>query len=649
MKFRLGPTLAQNRKAISLVLALIAAAVLASSNWREQKDWLGQITLEVQTSSAPNMGRSTPTRAALWLQTTDNKKNVVQSADWTSATAKPLSRLRFDFPAGHYERAVFFPDPALQTVEVGAVRLIRHGSGEATDVPLDRVQSQQPFVTSERTQASIIFQRPNDAPLIAIALGVTNWLEQKSPTSSPRLSEAVLVFLAILLTTYACALFLIGLLARAPEPPPSRAPLARFGIILGLVACMAAVAPDNSHPDEFLHVETARYYLHHWLPPALDNEWVVPTFSHYGLTYLVGADMGYIPAAKFALFCQPFFPDLFAALRFFNVALLVFLLLWSARVFRQSTATWLFLLTPQLWYVFAAYNTEGWALFVSWLLMGQIACNESSLHDYLTAPKARRAIGALIPALSLASLLLVTKKNFLFVFLFFVMWLIWNAMTRRELRGLHGLIKILPLILIPLLLRFGVQTYQNAVNHNDLPRAVREQAEKYAQPEFKPSAFEAPGNSFPGVRMKEQGVTLQDVLIRNQWLYRTTASFFGTYGWMTITSSVFFYFWMGLGWAIFIGCALVATFTSAPKLERIFNAIAWLYLPLIVAISAYYSWIADFQAQGRYLFPFLAILFYLIYKVKPGPRWLITTTVWGLFLLSVYSFIFVGFRTLAHP
>jgi hypothetical protein len=120
--------------------------------------------------------------------------------------------------------------------------------------------------------------------------------------------------------------------------------------------------------------------------------------------------------------------------------------------------------------------------------------------------------------------------------------------------------------------------------------------------------------------MRERGVSLGDLLIRYRWLYMTAISFLGTYGWMALYSPAWFYLLMALGWVIFIGCVLLATFNTPSPSRRVFYAIVWLFLPLAVAASAYHSWTSDFQAQGRYLFPLLPILFYLVNAVGTASR-----------------------------
>jgi hypothetical protein len=637
------------KRAISIVLAIAFAAVIASFYWVQRRDWLNHVTLEVQASSAPTMAINNPTRGALWLKTTNGEEETLQAKVWAGPTGRPFSALRFNLPVAVYERAIFFPDPSLQEVEVVSVRLIPHKDKTAIALSLDRVQSHQDFVTTNHAQDSVSFKRISGNEIVAVDIQVTDLLKQIDLAGSKPYLETALVFLSALLASYWCVAWLslnsLGPPRSSPEAAPFQPPFARIGIILGLVACMAAAAPENSHPDEYLHVEAARYYMHHWLPPSIDNEWVAPSFSHYGLTYLAGIDIGYFFAGKFALFFQPLFPDIYTTLRFFNVGLFAVLMFWSVRVFRAWPVTSLFFLTPQLWYAFSAYNADGWALFTSCLLVGEVASKDSSLQQYLRATDARKMIRFLLPALFWSCLLLLSKMNFFLVVLFFATWLLWQLiMARFGLSVFNRALKILPLILLPLLVRFGAQTYESAMNKGDSPQAVLQQAEKYADPDFKPSALKTPGQGFEGVHMKARGYTLRDVLIGHEWLSRTIASFYGTYGWMAFFSPRWFYLMMGLGWFIFLGCALLATFAGPPEPERVFCGIAWLYLPLIILISLYYSWTYDFQAQGRYLFPFFPILFYLVNTVKPGCRRLLSATVWGLFIMGAYGFIFFGLK-----
>ncbi|MEY2481374.1 MAG: hypothetical protein QOI04_2301 [Verrucomicrobiota bacterium] len=635
------------RRTISLVIAIVFAAGIASVYCVRQRDWLNDVTLEVTASSAPGMAMSHPTRGALWLKMANGQEQTIPTKLWAGPTGRAFSPLRFNFRPGNYQKVIFYPDPSLQEVEIAGVRLIAHHDEKAIALPLDRVQSEQSFVTINRTPDSVSFKRNGGNELLAIDIEVTDLQKPIGPSGAKLYFETALVFLLALLAGFSCAAGLSLNSFSSLNALPVQRPLARIGIVLGLVACMAAAAPENSHPDEYLHVEAARYYMHHWLPPSIDSEWVAPSFSHYGQTYLAGVDIGYFFAGKFALFAEPFFPDIYTTLRFFNAALFAMLLFWSARAFPDRPATSLLFLTPQLWYAFSGFNTEGWALFTSFILIGQLASQQSSLQQYLRLIDLRNALRFLLPALAWSSLLLLSKRNFFLVLLFFATWLFWQLLTRRFGRNVSSLaLKILPLLLLPFAFRFAVQTYQGAINQGDLPHAIVQQAEKYADPDFKPSALKTPGQGFAGIQMRARGYTLGQVLIDQHWLGGTISSFFGAYGWMAFFSPPSFYLLMGLGWFVFIGCVLVATFSGPSKLERIFCGIAWLYLPLIIMISLHYSWTTDFQAQGRYLFPFLPILFYLVVMANPKYERLFSGTVWGLFILSAYGFIFFGLKAL---
>jgi len=74
---------------------------------------------------------------------------------------------------------------------------------------------------------------------------------------------------------------------------------------------------------------------------------------------------------------------------------------------------------------------------------------------------------------------------------------------------------------------------------------------------------------------------------------------------------------------------------------------ALFFASLLVLASLHHSWTADFQAQGRYLFPLLPILGV---AAAAGERF-ISRRVFCffsilLFTISCYSFIFIGIRGL---
>jgi len=63
----------------------------------------------------------------------------------------------------------------------------------------------------------------------------------------------------------------------------------------------------------------------------------------------------------------------------------------------------------------------------------------------------------------------------------------------------------------------------------------------------------------------------------------------------------------------------------------------------LVAASLYNSWIADYQAQGRYLLPIVPMIAIFLYSSRQRLHWgRINFFVLLLFLFSSTSFIFLG-------
>jgi hypothetical protein len=629
------------------------AAGIAVHYARQRHQWLKQVTLEVEATSAPAMSLTIPTEAVLWLKTSGGEQRRVRTADWTSMIPKPTSRLRFDFPQDHYADAVFFPDPSITRIEIAAVRLISHGTNRVVNVPLDRVGRRQHLDVPERTNATVTFARVNEEGLPAVELHLADLLDEMPPAGRISYTEWLFIFLgALVVILGSLALLRESLVGKErvwPDAAPQPGVWFRAGSVLALAACMAVAAPGNSHPDEYLHVEAARYYAQHWLPPDLTNPWVAPTFSHYGQTYLLGTDLAYLFAGKFLLFTQPLFPSAFAALRCLNVSAFAVLLLWIACFFRGSAAAIALFLTPQLWYVFSGYNADAWALLVSCLLVGQMSSERSSLQRYLNASGNLRSYISVLPPLALSCLVLCSKRNYLVIFLFFAGWLVLELIDRRSQPGLaRRVLLVLPLIFLPLALQFGLMRQQARVNHDALSSVAAQQAEKYAQAEFKPSVLQKGPGRLARTEMRKRGVTLIQMLTREGWLYYTAASFLGTYGWLEFFSSRSFYIVMAAGWAVFLAVSILGSFRGQSRHTLLINATAWLCALLVVALSIYFSWNFDFEPQGRYLFPIISLLLYLVNTVHAPLRTYLCKTSWLLWGLSVYGFLVFGIGALVE-
>ncbi len=134
-------------------------------------------------------------------------------------------------------------------------------------------------------------------------------------------------------------------------------------------------------------------------------------------------------------------------------------------------------------------------------------------------------------------------------------------------------------------------------------RASSECGELYAQDEFKPSNRSTP---------QRMGITLPQMLVGMRWLYLSLKSFVGQFDYLSLSLNKSSYY---IIWTLF-ALGFLGYFIDIHKWrkdkEKYNNALLRVMMILMCAItmslSIYYSYVNDFQAQGRYLLPMLISL-----------------------------------------
>ena len=409
-----------------------------------------------------------------------------------------------------------------------------------------------------------------------------------------------------------------------------------------LVYVMAVSSPGNAHPDEIYHLAAARYFRTHWLPPAVGAPDTESSYSGYGFSYLNEADIVYWVFGKAAAMGALVGIGTGLAMRGVQVLLYLGLAAWMIFRSRQFTpALGFLLLTPQVWYVFSYINGDALPFTLLTVVLVELAWPDSGARRFLNGTEARPTPGVLVVG-ALLGLLALSKLNYLVSF-GFVGWAIWwlRSGIRRWAR-LALLTSIAALVALPWL------GYHGWVNHWETGKRVADYSEMLAAPEMKPSA-QASSSSFPFRALRTKGVSLWDVLVTLGWVGISFRSFCGLYGWMSVVADPWVY-------QIFGGLyAVLLTILVVPSL-RPGSPRAWLLLAgvavcatLVLAQSAYRSWVYDFQAQGRYLFPILPMLFFYWRQCEARalrvPALLVTALV-GLHALL--SFTLVGLGALAR-
>lgn len=417
----------------------------------------------------------------------------------------------------------------------------------------------------------------------------------------------------------------------------------QLGLVLGLALAMAAVSAPNAHPDEYQHVAAARFYREGaWLPPAMGDPRARAAIGPNGLSYHQDLDIVYLLAGKAARVTEWIAGREDVALRLVNVALLAALVALACRR-RMQAAAWMLLVSPQLWYVFSYFNGDAMGVFLSFLIVWQLAGRDTLLQRSLDADGWQWGgivwMGLLLGAVS------ISKKNYFTLPLLaagYAAWQCWGAdpRLRRRLATRWGAVAVLALGI------YGARfEYDQALYGFHKAEALRDVAEALATPEYRPSHVLQPGAHWY-LGLRERGTPVTDLLTRPRWRAESFMSFTGLYGWMTLGGSFDYYRLMKYLYLAF-GAAVLFGYLRDPS--RADLALAGLCLGLCgvtLAASVYFSWAVGFQPQGRYLFPILPILAVLGLR-KPealrGPLPVLSGAL--IFGASVYSFAFVA---LAH-
>ena len=414
-------------------------------------------------------------------------------------------------------------------------------------------------------------------------------------------------------------------------------------ILLTLVVMvrMATQSALNAHPDEIYHVGAARYFIDYWDFPRIGDERTYQSYSNYGVSYLQQLDVVYFLAGKFAKAIRPLVPTDYLALRYFNISLFAVLMALLFRLPDKKKLAFLPLFcSPQVWYVFSYFNGDAFPLFVSYLLVYLFARREFPV-DVPSFSLKHKNVRWLIQLALVLGVLLISKQNYYVLIAFFLSFLALLAVQEGKIRlGAKNLV-IMTLVAAAL---FGCRfAYHAYVNREMPPDAVSKMAEQFAADDMKPSA-QACGESFWGMRMREQGLTFPEMFTTWNWHIWTFRTSFGVYDYMKIYAPLIHYRYVK--WALlafFLSVSLAIAQTGRKGLGVL--ALVLFFAGMTIFQAVYHSWINDFQAQGRYLFP-IAGMGSLVMARSSEALWrhraAILFCALALYGLGMYSFIGVG-------
>jgi hypothetical protein len=379
--------------------------------------------------------------------------------------------------------------------------------------------------------------------------------------------------------------------------------LAQLALSVLLVVIMASRSPINAHPDEGLHLDAGRYFVDHWLPPAVGTPDASPSYSKYGRSYVDEGDIVYWMFGWAAALGEHagIAPPL--AMRWLQVSLFFGLIAWTiVRARRFTPALGFLVLTPQVWYIFSYINGDALPFALLTVILLELGSPDSALRSFLGGATARPTAGVFVLG-ALLGLLALSKLNYMVGLVFVGGVLAWRAGESRSWTRATRVAVIAAVVALPWI------TYHGWVNDFRTTERIFEHVEKIAVPELRPSA-QAGSNSFPFMALRAKGASLWDVLVTLDWIGLSFRSFCGLYGWMSVRAVSWIYVVFGGLYAALLAILVLPVVLRGSRPARALLIGVGICAGLVLAQSIYRSWTYDFQGQGRYLFPILPMLFF---------------------------------------
>ncbi|HWM24595.1 MAG TPA: hypothetical protein VNP98_07205 [Chthoniobacterales bacterium] len=638
---------AEEKRRPRLALIVIAGAVACAALY-VFGDGAGSAAYQLQFNVASDVRfkEETPRTAQLIMMYPSGAIETLTDNRYVSAFIDPRSAHRFDIPHPPPSRFFFAPAPPDHLVAITGIRALAPAGRRTTQLSLEGLVPHRQVEIVERKPDSLLIKTLPGPQIPTLELRL-----DPPPDFSAERSSWVSRIVPGLALFGAAALLLLGVLRvcvgsrfRLGEISWTRA--AQFGAVAALILAMAVVSKFNAHPDEYLHFEAAKYFSTHWLPPALDDPAIEPSFSHYGVSYLQDLDAAYILIGKFMAVAASWIASPEIAARLGNVLLFTLLTVWLIRRPPGSFASAILLISPQIWYIFSYVNGDAWALALSLVMVVQLAEQDSLLSQYLRADGWRRAFRGGLVFAALLALLLVAKRNYYLFLPFVALVACWRTfLWKAEAPALHVMKKWAVIALAAAALYVPLRAGHEAINRFDDARLRVEQAEKFAAPKFTPSEIAA-GEGAQRLASRTRGVPYSDLFLKHKWAVQSFESFSGVYHWMSLSGPPEYYLAIGTLYLALLAFLLAGICRLSWRDALFAMAVLGLAVGVVLA-SAYQSWTADFQPQGRYLFPVIPMIAFLFHHYRESLRSRVFNLLFAcLFACSVYSFVFIGLKNI---
>jgi len=445
------------------------------------------------------------------------------------------------------------------------------------------------------------------------------------------------ILLSLMLIGLGLCIRLTGVKNPATKPAP------RVYVILAALACaftlsLSLSSAFNAHPDEIWHITSVSYFLFEPYPAIRNTLQSIHTFSSYRSSYLSTEELYYPVAAIWTSLISTLTDlplDQVQIIRLFSVSCFVLLICLLSRQ-KNHGLLLPFLITPQLWYVFAYANNDWFGVAVSTLLLLFLNISRLTFHRFVISGSFARFL-QLVPIFILLGLLCFSKPNYWVCSIF----CFYEPLVRifRKTSTFTSRIRASAFCLMILTVASSCIALKSSFS-----RAT--ETHLFEAPEA-PLGLALDQTPEVVTRLSQttnlymRHVSLWRLLTERQWIWLSCRSFFGDFGWMNYHLTTSYYCIV-----ILLFSGLLFTVVRVSRGEQNFRLTSWFTVLVIganIVLAIAFSWFIDLQPQGRYLFPSLLAIGWMLSQLR---NWQSSRIVFGLVvimtILGLYAFICYG-------
>jgi len=445
------------------------------------------------------------------------------------------------------------------------------------------------------------------------------------------------ILLSLMLIGLGLCIRLTGVKNPATKPAP------RVYVILAALACaftlsLSLSSAFNAHPDEIWHITSVSYFLFEPYPAIRNTLQSIHTFSSYRSSYLSTEELYYPVAAIWTSLISTLTDlplDQVQIIRLFSVSCFVLLICLLSRQ-KNHGLLLPFLITPQLWYVFAYANNDWFGVAVSTLLLLSLNISRLTFHRFVISGSFVRFL-QLVPIFILLGLLCFSKPNYWVCSIF----CFYEPLVRifRKTSTFTSRIRASAFCLMILTVASSCIALKSSFSHAT-------ETHLFEAPEAplglaRDQTPEVVTRLSQTTNLYMRHVSLWKLLTERQWIWLSCRSFFGDFGWMNYHLTTSYYCIV-----ILLFGGLLFTVVRVSRGEQNFRLTSWFTVLVIganIVLAIAFSWFIDLQPQGRYLFPSLLAIGWMLSQLR---NWQSSRIVFGLVvimtILGLYAFICYG-------